>query len=49
VKSRNHTERGMDFVFEIVTKEAGVLTGAIEKEAAIERFSLMEYDTDDIL
>ncbi len=49
VKSRNHTERGMDFVFEIVTKEAGALTGAIEKEAAIERFSLMEYDTDDIL
>ncbi len=49
VKSRNHTERGMDFVFEIVTKETEVFTRAMEKEGAIERFSLMEYDTDDIL
>ncbi len=48
-KSRNHTEKGMDFVFEIVTKEAGVLSEKMEKEAGIERFSLMEYDSDDIL
>ncbi|MDO4304117.1 MAG: DUF4956 domain-containing protein [Bacillota bacterium] len=49
VKSRNYTEKGMDFVFEIVTKEAGILTGEMEKETGIERFSLMEYDSDDIL
>lgn len=49
VKSRNHTEKGMDFVFEIVTKEAVVLAGEMEKTPEIERFSLMEYDTDDVL
>lgn len=48
-KSRNHTEKGMDFVFEIVTKEAGILAEEMEKEEGVERFSLMEYDSDDIL
>lgn len=49
VKSRNHTEKGMDFVFEIIAKEAGLLAADMEKESGIERFSLMEYDTDDVL
>lgn len=49
IKSRNHTEKGMDFVFEIITKEAGILAGEMEKTEGIERFSLMEYDSDDIL
>lgn len=49
VKSRNHTERGMDFIFEISTKEYNLLASELEKQAAIERFSLMEYDADDIL
>lgn len=49
VKSRNHTEKGMDFIFEIVTKEAGTLAVELEKEAGVERFSLMEYDSDDVL
>ena len=49
VKSRNHTEKGMDYVFEISTREVGVLTNALEKNASIERFSLMEYDSDDVL
>lgn len=49
VKSRNHTEKGMDFVFEIVTKEAGMLAEEMEKSEGVERFSLMEYDSDDIL
>lgn len=49
VKSRNHTEKGMDYVFEITTKEAAVLAGEMEKAKEIERFSLMEYDSDDIL
>ena len=49
VKSRNHTEKGMDYVFEITTKEAAVLAGEMEKAKDIERFSLMEYDSDDIL
>lgn len=49
VKSRNYTEKGMDFIFEIITKDAAKLAGEMEKEAGIERFSLMEYDSDDIL
>lgn len=49
IKSRNHTEKGMDYVFEIITKEAAILAGEMEKAAEIERFSLMEYDSDDVL
>lgn len=49
VKSRNHTEKGMDFIFEIIAKDATALAKEMEKEEGIERFSLMEYDTDDIL
>ncbi len=49
VKSRNWTEKGMDYVFEIVIKEAAALTGDMEKMPEIERFSLMEYDSDDVL
>lgn len=48
-KSRNHTDKGMDFVFEIIVKEAGRLAEEMEKEESIERFSLMEYESDDIL
>ena len=39
----------MDYVFEIIIKDADVLAVALEKEACIERFSLMEYDSDDVL
>lgn len=49
VKSRNHTEKGMDFIFEVITRDASALAGEMEKEEGIERFSLMEYDTDDVL
>ena len=49
VKSRNYTEKGMDFIFEIIAKTPSVLAEEMEKETAIERFSLMEYDSDDIL
>lgn len=49
VKSRNYTDKGMDFIFEIITKDAAKLAKEMEKEASVERFSLMEYDSDDIL
>lgn len=49
VKSRNHTDKGMDYVFEIIMKDASQLTVALEEEMCIERFSLMEYDSDDVL
>lgn len=49
VKSRNYTEKGMDFVFEIITKNVGILTEEMERSGHVERFSLMEYDSDDII
>lgn len=49
IKSRNHTEKGMDFIFEIITKEAVAISEALEKNPDVERFSLMEYDVDDVL
>lgn len=49
VKSRNYTNKGMDYVFEIIMSNATELSVALEKEVCIERFSLMEYDSDDIL
>ncbi len=49
VKSRNYTSKGMDYVVEIIIKDVVELTQAMEKEVCIERFSLMEYDADDIL
>lgn len=49
VKSRNYTEKGMDYVFEIVAKEAGNLAFDLEQAEMVERFSLMEYDADDVL
>lgn len=49
VKSRNYTEKGVDFVYEIVIKQTEELTRALEREEIVERFSLMEYDVDDVL
>lgn len=48
-KSRNYTEKGMDYIFEIVPKDITSLIHDMEKCTNIERFSLMEYDADDIL
>lgn len=49
VKSRNYTEKGMDYVFELVIRDAVGMTSALETEDCAERFSLVEYDTDDVL
>lgn len=49
VKSRNYTEKGVDFIFEIISKNAEEMAGELEKEAEVVRFSLMEYDSDDVL
>lgn len=48
VKSRNFTERGLDMVLELSVKDLGKLTDDI-REAAAERFSVIEYDSDDVL
>ena len=49
IKSRNYTEKGMDYVIEIMGKNLVQLSIDLEKENGIEKFSIMEYDADDIL
>ena len=49
IKTRNYTDRGVDYVLECSVKKPGELTLALEKEAAVERFSLIEYDMEDIV
>lgn len=49
VKSRNYTDKGMDFVYEIIIKYVIELAKALEEEESVERFSLMEYEVDDVL
>ena len=39
----------MDYVFEIVARQAADLACAMEMEESVKRFSLMEYDSDDVL
>lgn len=48
-KSRNYTEKGMDYIFEIVSEDVTDFIQKMENNAHIERFSLMEYDADDVL
>lgn len=49
VKSRNYTKSGINVVYEILTAKANDITEEISKLSEVERFSLMEYDPDDIL
>lgn len=48
MKSRNYTDNGVNLVFEIITKEASELAEKITKVNSVSRFSLMEYEPDDI-
>ena len=49
VKSRNYTSTGMDYTIEITTKKINELMDALKNNKEISRFSLIEYDADDIL
>ncbi len=48
VKSRNYTSKGMDYVIEFSTKTPQVLTAKL-RELNIEKFSIIEYDNEDII
>lgn len=48
VKSRNFTKAGMDFVIELSVKNPQELSDTL-REAGVEKFSLIEYDSDDVL
>ncbi len=48
IKSRNYTASGTDFVFELSVKDPEELAGKL-REAGAEKFSLIEYDGEDII
>lgn len=48
IKSRNYTERGMNYVIEFSAKDPVVLTERL-KELEIEKFSVIEYDSEDVI
>lgn len=49
IKSRNVTRDGINYVFELFAKSASDLSESLANAEGVERFSLMEYDPDDIL
>lgn len=49
IKSRNFTSRGVDYAIEVNVKDVTELTEAIGKAKKIERFSLIEYDAEDVV
>lgn len=48
IKSRNFTPRGCDYVVDISLDNTETLAAAL-KEKAVEKFSIIEYDSDDLL
>lgn len=49
VKSRNFTIKGMNMVIEISVKEPEELSKSIRTINGVEKFSIIEYDSDDVL
>ena len=49
IKSRNFTSKGMDFAIECTVKDPSALADALSHEKAIEKFSIIEYDNEDIV
>ncbi len=48
VKSRNYTSKGMDYVIEFSVKDPDLLTKRL-KEKNVERFSVISYDSEDVI
>lgn len=48
VKSRNYTSKGMNYVVELSTKDPVIITGSLKK-LAVEKFSIVEYDSEDVI
>lgn len=49
VKSRNYTSSGIDFAIEITLKDPTALTNDLKSVEEVEKFSIIEYDADDIV
>ncbi len=49
VKSRNYTSKGYDFAIEFTYKNIKELTELLSKNERVARYSIIEYDADDIV
>lgn len=49
IKSRNYTAKGMNITAELSVKDAAALSSALAASNLISRFSMIEYDNDDVL
>lgn len=49
IKSRNATSRGMDYAIELKVRDAGALVESLKSSKDVEKFSLIEYDAEDII
>lgn len=48
-KSRNYTNKGYDYAIEFSTKELEVLTDELKNNKKVSKYSVIEYDADDIV
>ena len=48
IKSRNYSAKGIDYVVELSSKDNSLVSKKL-KDAGVEKFSIMEYDNDDII
>jgi len=48
IKSRNYTERGMNYVIEFSVKDPAALTERL-KSLELDKFSVIEYDSEDVI
>lgn len=49
IKSRNYTSSGLDYAIELSVKNPSILTNELTSLKQIDKFSLIEYDADDIV
>jgi hypothetical protein len=48
VKSRNYTSKGVNYVIEFSLKDPQILTDKL-KDMDIDKFSVIEYDSEDVI
>lgn len=49
IKSRNYTAKGMDYAIELKVRNPQVLTDVLKASKDVDKFSIIEYDADDII
>ena len=49
IKSRNYTSNGVDYAIELSVKQPEILASNLSKTKKLNKFSIIEYDADDIV